>query len=82
MIILILAIAATYGAAKAIHTVKETWIAPVAFIVVGWVLGALVVFAINASGILGGFGLNYSTWGLLFGSTVLFLIYSGKAKKR
>ena len=82
MLIIILAIAATYGAAKAIHTVKESWLAPIAFIVIGWILGAMLVFAINMSGILGDIGLDYSTWGLLFGSTVLFLIYSGKAKKR
>ena len=81
MLILILAIAATYGAAKAIHDVKESWLAPIAFIVIGWILGAVVVFAINASGYLGDVGLNYSTWGLLIGSGVLFLIYSAKAKK-
>ena len=82
MLILILAIAATYGAAKAIHDVKESWLASIAFIVIGWILGAVVVFAVNASGYLGDVGLNYSTWGLMIGSGVLFLIYSVKAKKR
>ena len=81
MLILILAIAATYGAAKAIHDIKESWLAPIALIVVGWILGAMVVLAVNASGVLGNVGLNYSTWGLMIGSGVLFLIYSGKAKK-
>lgn len=82
MVILILAIAATYGAAKAIHTVKESWLPVIAFLAIAWVLGAMVVFVLNASGILGNIQLNYSTWGLLIGSGVLFLIYSGKAKRK
>ena len=81
MIVLILAIAATYGAAKAIHTVKESWVPVIAFLVIAWMLGASAILALNSSGALGEIVLNYSTWGLLLGSGALFLIYSGKAKR-
>ncbi|MBR2790061.1 MAG: hypothetical protein IKD70_05525 [Eggerthellaceae bacterium] len=78
MIILILGIVAAVAAAKAVQSSKESWGLAIGLVLVGWLLGAIAVFAADESGLFGGYYLNYSTWGLLVGSGVLFLIFHNR----
>ena len=75
MITLILAIAAAIAAGKAIYGKTESVARAIVFVLLAWIAAAFAFAVINK---ITGMYFNISSWGLLLGSGILWIIYANK----